>query len=131
MQRMDAPVAAPVVAAPALPAYLYHAAPKNIAALIGANGLSPRSKGDANDDTLYLCMAAKLGDALTRDHKASDVIFRVDTSVLTAANWRKKGAVTEWRGTDSIPAASLSCRRYLGTAAQKAWRPATAPNGLF
>lgn len=131
MQRMDAPVAAPVVAAPALPTYLYHAAPKNIASLIGKSGLIPRSKGDANDHTLYLCMAAEESDALTLENRANDVIFRVGTSVLTAANWRKKGAVTEWRGTDSIPAASLSCRRNLGTAAQKAWRPATAPDGLF
>ena len=41
----------------------------------------------------YLCMSSDIHGARTLNSKASDVIFRVNTSSLNRDNWKTIGAV--------------------------------------
>ncbi len=108
-----------------MPTTLYHATTKKWAPKIAKKGLVPLSK-DRKDGETYLCMSAKESGATTTGRAASDVVFRVKFSALKANNWSKSGAgKAEWRSTDSIPAAKLYWRRFLGTKEQLEWRKAS------
>jgi len=115
---------------PPMPPYLFHATPKENAGSIAGTGLQPRSVGGST--TKYLCMSGVESGAATLGARANDVIFRVATSKLSAANWKEHGAgKKEWRSTDSVPAAALEYRRNLGTPDQKKWRSAVQyPQGI-
>lgn len=112
------------VAAPVLPPYLYHAAPrKNARVIAGAAsvGLEQRS-GPVG--AKYLCMSGVEAGATTLGRAARDVVFRVNTVHLTAGNWRLEGAGrAEWRGTEDIPKANLEWRWFLNDAV---WKSVTA-----
>ena len=105
-----------------MPDYLYHATPKTNAQGIVDNGLEPRSVG--GEDTKYLCMSGTEDGAVTLGARANDVIFRVNSSLLTAGLWGERGAgKKEWRGTEKISADFLEYRRNLAkTGFETAWR---------
>ena len=115
--------------APEEGSYLYHAAPCTVAGLIIEGGLQPRSGKKDGSEPLYLCMSAKESGATTLRRQGSDIIFRVLFSTLDKS-WKKTGAGSaEWRGYETLDKSRLEFRRYLGTAAQKKWKPASAWNG--
>lgn len=69
-------------------------------------------------------MSGQLAGATTLERRASDVVFRVNTANLNAALWNSSGAgAAEWRGTETIPAANLQWRKFLGGVA---WQNAAA-----
>jgi hypothetical protein len=106
-----------------MPTYLYHATSSEVAPLVTANGLLCRSKGNKDDNTLYLCMSAQESGATTLQRKANDVIFRVVYTDLNSSAWKAIGAgQKEWRGTEPVGVNKLEYRRYLGNASQKTWR---------
>lgn len=106
-----------------MPEYLYHATSRTSADKIAEDGLKPLSGGGKG--TLYLCMSGDKSGATTTYQQATDIIFRVKGSSLNASSWIKSGAgKEEWRGTESIPAASLEYKRFLGTNKQRSWRKA-------
>ena len=115
-----------------MPETLYHATSSEVAVLVAAGGLQCRSKGDKDDDTLYLCMSAEESGATTLQRKANDVIFRVAFDQLNSSAWKAAGrGQKEMRGTEEISFDKLEYRRYLGTASQRTWRPISEfPAGL-
>lgn len=110
---------------PDIPDFLYHAAPLEAALKIANTGLKPMSKGGR--PKAYLCMSAVEEGATTLQRKASDIVFRVAGAKLNKSEWEKSGAgKEEWRSEKEIDKGLLECRRFLGTAEQKKWKPASS-----
>lgn len=100
------------------PAYLFHAAPKDVAPLILRGGLEARSASELGSGS-YLAMSAQESGATTLNRASSDIVFRVNTSTLMRDNWRNWGAgQAEWRGISGtgasivVPGSDLEWRRY-------------------
>jgi RNA:NAD 2'-phosphotransferase (TPT1/KptA family) len=107
-----------------LPAYLYHATPRETLPLVAEGGLKALSVGGS--DKPYLCMSGVEDGATTLQRRASDIVFRVASSRLNAQDWKQSGAgKQEWRSFNGIPPGLLEYRRFLGTTEQKTWRKLT------
>ena len=116
-----APIQRAAEAVEAFPPFLYHAAPKDIAALIMTGGLEVRSECVEGK---RLCMSGIESGATTLKRQASDVVFRVDTSKLDRAAWDKRGAgKVEWRSAAGIAPEQLQWKRFLNG---KGWQAVKA-----
>lgn len=100
-----------------VPRFLYHAAPLEFFLLIMKGGLLPLSTGGSGSGK-YLCASASVDGATTKNQRANDVVFRIDT--IGDDTWQPEGAGRlEWRKRGEVLPNRLRCRRFIQ---KKGWK---------